>query len=110
MHLPLAQTFYRFTSASRSLLCLLCLILCPSVDVLITEALARDGQAGRPRFAVVGGGFAGVAAAWHLLALSNPRAIDIDLLDVAGIAGGASGAAAGLLHPFSPKGKVGHLQ
>ena len=54
----------------------------------------------------MGGGFAGVAAAWHLLALTHPRAVDIDLFDAAGIAGGASGAAAGLLHPFSPKGKV----
>lgn len=54
----------------------------------------------------MGGGFAGVAAAWHLLALTHPRAVDLDLFDAAGIAGGASGAAAGLLHPFSPKGKV----
>ncbi len=54
----------------------------------------------------MGGGFAGVAAAWHLLALTHPRAVGLDLYDAAGIAGGASGAAAGLLHPFSPKGKV----
>ena len=47
-----------------------------------------------------------MAAAWHLLALAGPQAVDVDLFDVAGIAGGASGAAAGLLHPFSPKGKV----
>ncbi|EIE18262.1 FAD dependent oxidoreductase [Coccomyxa subellipsoidea C-169] len=61
---------------------------------------------GRPRYAIVGGGFAGVAAAWHLLALTSPRPVDVHLFDGAGLAGGASGAAAGLLHPFSPKGKL----
>ncbi len=57
----------------------------------------------------MGGGFAGVAAAWHLLALTSPRPVDVHLFDGAGLAGGASGAAAGLLHPFSPKGKVRYL-
>lgn len=57
------------------------------------------------RYAIVGGGFAGVATAWHLLAhASSP--VSVHLFDGAGIAGGASGAAAGLLHPYSPKGKV----
>lgn len=32
--------------------------------------------------------------------------MSIDLFDGAGLAGGASGAAAGLLHPYSPKGKA----
>lgn len=54
---------------------------------------------------MVGGGFAGVAAAWHLLALSKGP-VAVDLFDVASLAGGASGAAAGLLHPYSPRGKV----
>ena len=57
------------------------------------------------RYAIIGGGFAGVATAWHLLAhASGP--VSVHLFDGAGIAGGASGAAAGLLHPYSPKGKV----
>ena len=47
-----------------------------------------------------------MATAWHLLALTSPRSVDMHLFDGAGLAGGASGAAAGLLHPFSPKGKV----
>ena len=57
------------------------------------------------RYAIIGGGFAGVATAWHLLAHASTP-ISVHLFDGAGIAGGASGAAAGLLHPYSPKGKV----
>ena len=62
------------------------------------------------RYAIIGGGLAGVAAAWHLLAASTAlhRPIAVHLYDKAGIAGGASGAAAGLLHPLTPKGKVTH--
>ncbi|KAK9842126.1 hypothetical protein WJX84_004137 [Apatococcus fuscideae] len=59
------------------------------------------------RYAVVGAGFAGAAAAWHLMEQSSRLGpTEIHLYDVAGLAGGASGAAAGLLHPFSPTGKV----
>lgn len=60
------------------------------------------------RYAVVGAGFAGLAACWHLLRLHHDReeAVSVDLYDAVGIAGGASGAAAGLLHPYTPKGKV----
>lgn len=62
--------------------------------------------AGR-NFAVVGGGFAGCAVAWHLLAAARARApIAVTLFDGAGLGGGASGAAAGLLHPFTPRGRV----
>lgn len=53
------------------------------------------------RAAIVGGGFCGVALAWHLLQKFGPKQIDITLFDHQGIAGGASGIAAGLLHPFS---------
>jgi glycine/D-amino acid oxidase-like deaminating enzyme len=39
---------------------------------------------------------------------SSPgRAVHVTLVDAVGIGAGGSGAAAGLLHPFSPKGKVG---
>ena len=68
-----------------------------------TEAFADAGA--ERRYAVIGGGFAGVATAWHLLAHAN-RPVRVDLFDGAGIAGGASGTAAGLLHPYSRKGKV----
>ena len=59
------------------------------------------------KLAVIGAGFAGLAVAWHLLAAATPsKPLHVEVFDVHGIAGGASGAAAGLLHPFSPRGKV----
>ena len=64
------------------------------------------GTQGRRRYAIIGGGFAGVATAWHLLAAADRAIAGIDLFDAAGLGGGASGAAAGLLHPFTAKGKV----
>ncbi len=72
------------------------------------DQTARCVAGERRRYAIIGGGFAGVATAWHLLAhASSP--VSIHLFDGAGIAGGASGAAAGLLHPYSPKGKVSYF-
>lgn len=47
--------------------------------------------------AVVGAGFAGLATAWFLK--KNPG-IQVDLFDERGVGGGASGIAAGLLHPY----------
>lgn len=37
---------------------------------------------------------------------SEEACVQITVYDVHGLGGGASGAAAGLLHPFSPKGKL----
>jgi glycine/D-amino acid oxidase-like deaminating enzyme len=51
------------------------------------------------KIAIIGAGFAGVATAWHLLQLQKKHAIT--LFDPKGIAGGASGIAAGLLHCFA---------
>jgi glycine/D-amino acid oxidase-like deaminating enzyme len=48
--------------------------------------------------AIIGAGFAGLAAAWHLIHTHNYR---VTLFDPAGIGGGPSGMAAGLLHPFA---------
>jgi len=59
--------------------------------------------------AVVGSGIAGLAVTYHLLRQSSisKHPIHIDLYDSYGIAtGGASEAAAGLVHPFSPSGAV----
>ncbi|GIM09231.1 hypothetical protein Vretimale_13112 [Volvox reticuliferus] len=58
-------------------------------------------------YAVVGAGLAGVATAWQLMRrCPRDRAVVIDLYDAAGIAAGGSGAAAGLLHPYNPRGKL----
>ena len=58
--------------------------------------------------AVVGGGFAGVAAAFRTLEEANARgrAVELTLIDGAGVGGGASGVAAGLLHPYTVRGKT----
>lgn len=50
------------------------------------------------RIAVIGGGLSGLSAAWHLLQNDD---IQVDLFDPAGIGGGASGMAAGLLHRYA---------
>ncbi|KAG2436276.1 hypothetical protein HXX76_006587 [Chlamydomonas incerta] len=58
-------------------------------------------------YAVVGAGLAGLAAAWQLLKRTpRGRPVHLHLYDAAGIAAGGSGAAAGLLHPYSPRGKL----
>lgn len=49
--------------------------------------------------AIIGAGFPGLATAWQLLNL--PRPPRITLIDRVGIGGGASGIAAGLMHPFT---------
>lgn len=52
--------------------------------------------------AVIGAGFCGLAVAWHILQYtpSLPH-LKVTLFDAKGIGLGASGVAAGLLHPFS---------
>lgn len=52
--------------------------------------------------AIMGAGFSGLATAWYLLKQTTPaQKITITILDPNGIGGGASGIAAGLLHPFA---------
>jgi len=59
------------------------------------------------RYAVIGGGFAGVAVAFHLLSrASHTHPISLDLYEAFGLGAGGSGAAAGLLHPYTTRGKV----
>lgn len=48
--------------------------------------------------AIIGAGFSGLATAWHLLHRKNVR---VTVYDSAGIGGGASGIAAGLLHTYA---------
>lgn len=49
--------------------------------------------------AILGAGFSGLATAWHLLQ-TIPK-VRVTLFDQKGIGGGASGVAAGLLHPYA---------
>jgi len=55
-------------------------------------------------FAVIGAGLAGLAAAYHLVDLA-PSGSRVVVFDAGGIGAGGSGAAAGLLHPLSPRGR-----
>lgn len=50
------------------------------------------------KIAIIGAGLCGLATAWHLL--DKNITTDVTLFDPAGIGGGASGVAAGLLHPY----------
>lgn len=53
------------------------------------------------KIAVLGAGYTGLACAWHLLhAPFRPRGLEVTVFDEKGIGGGASGIAAGLLHPY----------
>lgn len=57
----------------------------------------------RPRCAVVGGGFAGLATAYHLAAFGS----DVTIFDPNEVGtGGSSAVAAGLLHPLTARGKL----
>eukprot|EP00249_Psilotum_nudum_P002689 c15815_g1_i2 orf=626-1438(-) len=59
------------------------------------------------RYAILGAGFAGVSVAWHLLQYcSTSLQVSVELYDEGGIGAGASGVSGGLLHPYSPKGKL----
>ncbi|MBS0603878.1 MAG: FAD-binding oxidoreductase [Verrucomicrobia bacterium] len=49
------------------------------------------------RIAIIGAGFSGLSSAWHLLQSAD---CEVTLFDPSGIGGGASGIAAGLLHPY----------
>lgn len=53
------------------------------------------------RIAIIGAGFSGLATAWHLLHSHSTFPISVVVFDPKGIGGGASGMAAGLIHPYS---------
>lgn len=50
------------------------------------------------KIAILGAGFSGLATAWHLM---QRFPCEITIFDPSGIGGGASGLAAGLMHPYS---------
>lgn len=59
------------------------------------------------RIAILGAGFAGLSAAWHMLKRGG---CEVTLFDAKGVGGGASGIAAGLLHPYvGEEGKRSYL-
>ena len=64
------------------------------------------GLISNPSFAVVGGGFAGLACS-NFIINAFPNCV-INLYDLESSPGtnGASSAAGGLMHPFTPKGKL----
>ncbi|VVB02275.1 unnamed protein product [Arabis nemorensis] len=71
--------------------------------------LPRAAFPNRPplRYAVLGAGFAGISVGWHLLKdCPKDMRLSVDVYDEIGIGGGASGVSGGLLHPYSPKGKL----
>lgn len=51
--------------------------------------------------AIIGAGFCGLAVAWHLLTHASSANLTVHLFDAKGIGQGASGIAAGLLHPYA---------
>lgn len=75
--------------------------------------VAQDGSSMPERVAVVGGGLAGLAVTWHLLNSTRRMAkkrgadhtcIHVTVFDPASPgSAGATAAAAGLLHPFTPR-------
>lgn len=79
-----------------------------SRSAILSQDPGCTSGAEETRYAVVGAGFAGMAACWHLLQVHRSRgdAVHVDVFDAVGIAGGASGAAAGLLHPYNTRGKL----
>lgn len=60
------------------------------------------------KVAILGQGCAGLASAYHLLQIhhGNKKTIHIDMYDAFGIGSGATGVAAGLIHPFGVSGKL----
>lgn len=60
------------------------------------------------QIAIIGAGFSGLAVTWHLL--KDHPTYKVTVFDAVGVGGGASGIAAGLLHPYAgARGKLNWL-
>lgn len=72
-----------------------------------------ESKAPPKNVAIVGGGLAGLSTAYHLLRYSIDHSIELPSVTILDKAepgkGGASSVAGGLLHPFSPRGKLMYL-
>lgn len=54
------------------------------------------------KIAIIGAGFAGLATAWTILQRNqNKKSVEVTIFEAKAIGGGASGVAAGLMHPFA---------
>ena len=92
---------------------------------LSSSASSLEPGRSRPRYAIIGGGFAGLATCWNLLKAGSKgrekkgvgggeeedgegEGVVVDVYDAFGVGqGGASAAASGLLHPLNTRGNVG---
>lgn len=61
----------------------------------VNSGLKALSSGRRRKIAVIGAGFAGLSAAWHLC-----KEHHVVVFDAKGVGGGASGISAGLLHPY----------
>ena len=82
---------------------------------LMASSMAKEMKA-RPieNVAIIGGGLAGLSAAYHLIDISAEKRpneqLHITIYDKAQVGiSGASAVAGGLMHPFSPRGKLIHF-
>lgn len=70
----------------------------------------KSSSSSMTNVAIVGGGLAGLSTAYHLLDISSNHPIHITIFDKEKVGqGGASSVAGGLIHPFSPRGKLIHF-
>lgn len=94
--------------AMTQLLSLSCAFQLCRLSVQSTRLYASKVEHDVKNIAIVGGGLAGMSTAYHLL--EKIEGSSITIIDKAdpGV-GGASAVAGGLLHPFSPRGKLLHL-
>ena len=71
------------------------------------KSITKIDETTKHHIGIVGGGLAGLSVAYHLL-MRSTTPIQISILDTSDKPGinGASSVAGGLLHPFSPRGKI----
>eukprot|EP00986_Skeletonema_menzelii_P007974 scaffold3197_cov153-Skeletonema_menzelii.AAC.18 len=105
---------------TMSILCCYCVggIAGFANNAAITRAVATSSSKMEARrvenVAIIGGGLAGLSAAFHLVDIAEKKRpaeqLQITIFDKAQVGlSGASAVAGGLMHPFSPRGKLIHF-